>query len=127
VFWRYCLAFGFAFVALITVAAVGFFLSSFAENSVGPIVATMSIIILFTVLGTLNLPVFDAINPYLFTTHMVTWKELFDEKVNANNEAISGSIQNLPAILHSLLILSVYIIVLISATIFVMKKKDILS
>jgi ABC-2 type transport system permease protein len=127
VFWRYCLAFGFAFVALVTVASVGFFLSSFAENSVGPIVTTMSIIILFTVLGTLNLPVFNAINPYLFTTHMVTWKEFFDEKVNVDNEAISGSIQNLPAIFHSLIILFVYIVVLISATIFVMKKKDILS
>ncbi|HEY2727330.1 MAG TPA: ABC transporter permease subunit [Parafilimonas sp.] len=127
VFWRYCLAFGFAFVALITVASVGFFLSSFAENSIGPIVATMSIIILFTVLGTLNIPVFNAINPYLFTTHMVTWKEFFDEKVNVNNEAIADSIQNMPAIFHSLIILSVYIIVLISATIFIMKKKDILS
>src|SRR4051812_6722400 len=57
VFWRYCCAFCFAYVSLITVAALGFFLSSFAENSIGPIVTTMSIIILFTVLGTLNLPV----------------------------------------------------------------------
>jgi ABC-2 type transport system permease protein len=58
---------------------------------------------------------------------MVIWKEFFDEKVNANNEAIAGSIQDLPAIIHSLIILGVYIIVLISATIFVMRKKDILS
>jgi ABC-2 type transport system permease protein len=127
VFWRYCCAFGFAFVALVTVAAVGFFLSAFAENSIGPIVATMSIIILFTVLGTLNLPVFNAINPYLFTTHMVIWKEFFDEKVNANNEAITGTIQDLPQIIHSLIILIIYIIALISATIWVMRKKDILS
>lgn len=127
VFWRYCCAFCFAFVALITVASVGFFLSAFAENSIGPIVATMSIIILFTVLGTLNLPVFQIINPYLFTTHMVIWKEFFDEKVNGNNEAIAGTIQDLPQIMHSLLILSAYIFVLVSATIWVMKKKDILS
>jgi len=127
VFWRYCCAFGFAFIALITVAAVGFFLSAFAENSIGPIVATMSIIILFTVLGTLNLPVFQTINPYLFTTHMVIWKEFFDEKVNANNEAIAGSIQDMPQIIHSLIILSIYIIGLVSATVFVMRKKDILS
>jgi len=127
VFWRYCCAFGFAFVSLVTVASIGFFLSAFAENSIGPIVATMSIIILFTVLGTLNIPVFNAINPYLFTTHMVIWKEFFDEKVNANNEAIAGTIQDMPAIIHSLLVLSVYIVALISATIFVMRKKDILS
>jgi len=127
VFWRYCCAFCFAFVALITVAALGFFLSAFAENSIGPIVATMSLIILFTVLGTLNIPVFQAINPYLFTTHMVIWKEFFDEKVNANNEAIVGTIQDLPQIIHSLIILSIYIIGLIGATVWVMRKKDILS
>ena len=127
VFWRYCCAFGFAFISLVTVAALGFFLSAFADNSIGPIVTTMSIIILFTVLSTLNLPVFDALNPYLFTTQMVIWKEFFDEKVTANNEVIAGSIQDLPAIFHSLIVLSVYIIVLISATVFVMRRKDILS
>ncbi len=78
VFWRYCCAFGFAFIALVTVASVGLFFSALAENSIGPIVATMSLIILFTVLGTLNLPVFYKINPYLFTTHMTMWKEFFD-------------------------------------------------
>jgi ABC-2 type transport system permease protein len=56
IFWRYCCAFGFAFISLVTVAALGFFLSALADNSIGPIVATMSIIILFTVLSTLNLP-----------------------------------------------------------------------
>ena len=126
VFWRYCCAFGFAFVSLMTVASIGFFLSAFAENSIGPIVATMSIIILFTVLGSLNIPMFDAINPYLFTTHMVMWKEFFDEKVTSNNEAIAGTIQDLPVIFHSLLVLGTYIIVMIGATIFVMNKKDIL-
>jgi ABC-2 type transport system permease protein len=127
IFWRYGCAFCFAYVALITVASLGFFLSSFAENSIGPIVTTMSIIILFTVLGTLNLHVFDAINPYLFTSRMIVWKEFLDEKVNANNEAIAGTVQNLPVIIHSFLILFGYIIVLISATIFIMRKKDILS
>jgi len=127
IFWRYCCAFGFAFISLVTVAALGFFLSALADNSIGPIVATMSIIILFTVLSTLNLPVFDALNPYLFTTQMVIWKEFFDEKVTANNEVIIGSIQDLPAIIHALIVLSVYIIVLISATVFIMRRKDILS
>ncbi len=127
IFWRYICAFCFAYVSLVTVAALGFFLSSLADNSIGPIVATMSIIILFTVLGTLNIPVYKAINPYLFTTHMVVWKDFFDEKVNANNEAIAGTIENLPSIIHSLLVLAVYIITLMGATLWVVRKKDILS
>jgi ABC-2 type transport system permease protein len=127
VFWRYCLAFCYAFAALVTVAAVGFFLSVFAENSIGPIVATMSIIVFFTVIGALDLPVFRVITPYLFTTHMVTWKEFFDEKVNADNEAIAGSIQNLPQIFHSLIILVAHIIVLLSASVWFTNKRDVLS
>lgn len=127
VFWRYGCAFCFAFLALITVASLGFFLSAFAENSIGPIITTMSIIVLFTVLGTLNLHVFQVISPYLFTTNMTTWKAFFDEKVNANNEAIAGTIEDHAQIIHSTIVLCAYVIVLLSATIWVMKKKDILS
>lgn len=127
VFWRYCGAFGFAAVSLITVAALGFFLSTFADNSIGPIATTMSIIIFCTILGTLNLPVFSLIQPYLFTTHMINWKEFFDEKVNVDNEAIIGSIQNPQKIIDSLVILGAHIIGLLSASVWVMKKKDILS
>lgn len=127
VFWRYCCAFAFAFISLLTVAALGFFLSVFAENSIGPIVTTMSIIVFFTVLGTLDLPVFRHFTPYLFTTHMITWKEFFDEKVDANNQAIIGSIQNLPQVFNSLLVLSIHIGLFLSAALYVMKKKDILS
>src|SRR4051812_19114942 len=94
VFWRYAGAFGFAALAMTTVAALGFFLSLFAENSIGPIVATISVIIVTTVLSTMSIPLFNAIKPYLFTTHMVTWKEFFDEKVDVNNVAIKGTIQN---------------------------------
>jgi len=127
VFWRYCLAFCYAFVALITVASVGFFISVFAEDSIGPIVITMSIIIFFTVVGALDLPVFHTITPYMFTTHMVTWKEFFHEKVNADNEAVPGSIQNLPEVFHSLTILLVHIIVLLAASVWFTNRRDVLS
>ena len=127
VFWRYCCAFAFAYIALLTVASLGFFLSVFAENSIGPIVTTMSVIVFFTVLGTLDLPVFRHITPYLFTTHMITWKEFFDEKVDANNQAIIGSIQNLPQIFNSLLVLAVHIVLFLGGALFAMKRKDVLS
>jgi ABC-2 type transport system permease protein len=55
IFWRYLCAFGFAAIALITVSSLGFFFSIFAENSLGPIVATMSVIIVFTILTTLDI------------------------------------------------------------------------
>jgi ABC-2 type transport system permease protein len=127
IFWRYLAAFCFAALAMTTVASIGFFLSIFAENSIGPIVATMSIIIVFTILSTLDIPIFNIIKPYLFTTHMVTWREFFDLKVNAQNVTITGSVANWKAILNSAIVLMVHIIGLVYASIVVLRKKDILS
>ncbi|MBC7722422.1 MAG: ABC transporter permease subunit, partial [Pedobacter sp.] len=110
VFWRYVGAFGFAAISMLTVAALGFLLSVFAENSIGPIVATMSVIIFFTILSTLNIPVFNTIKPFLFTTHMNDWKEFFDMKVTANNESIIGSILKPEKIINSALILIIHIV-----------------
>lgn len=127
VFWRYVCAFGFAAIAMITVAALGFLFSVFAENSIGPIVATMSVIIFFTILSTLNIPVFNAIKPYLFTTHMIGWKEFFDIKVNSSNEAIIGSIQRPARILESAGILVLHIFIFFGLAVWLFRKKDILS
>lgn len=127
VFWRYVWAFGFAALAMTTVASLGFFFSLFAENSIGPIVATMSVIIFFTILSTLNIPVFNTIKPFLFTTHMIGWKEFFDIKVNEANEAIVGSIQNPQKIMQSAIVLVLHIIGFVTASILVFRKKDILS
>jgi ABC-2 type transport system permease protein len=127
VFWRYAGAFCFAALAMVTVAALGFFLSFFAENSIGPIVATMSVIIVFTILSTMNIPIFNVIKPYLFTTHMITWKEFFDFKVNDANEAIIGSIQYPEKIIRSSVVLLVHIVGFAGAAILLFRKKDILS
>lgn len=127
VFWRYIGAFIFAALAMTTVAALGFFLSVFAENSIGPIVATMSVIIFLTILSTMNIPIFNIVKPYLFTTHMISWKEFFDIQVTESNEAILGSIQNKDRILHSAMVLIIHIIVFVSAAIVIFRKKDILS
>jgi len=127
VFWRYGYAFCFAFLAMLTVNALGFFLSNFAENSIGPIVATMSIIIVFTILSTMTIPLFQKIQPYLFTTHMVTWKEFFDEKVNDQNAVIAGSLQNPGKVLDSVVMLLLHIVLLVTISVVVFKKKDVLS
>ena len=39
----------------------------------------MSIIILFTIIGTLDVSIFDTIRPYLFTKHMASWRSFFED------------------------------------------------
>jgi ABC-2 type transport system permease protein len=128
VFWRYMAAFVYAAIALTTVSALAFLLSVFAENSIGPIIATMSIVIVFTILSEMNIPIYDrTIKPYLFTTHMVAWKGFFYVKATDEGTTINGSIENLPAILKSMFILIMYIFLFVSTAILVFRKKDILS
>ncbi|MEY4335171.1 MAG: hypothetical protein RLZZ45_90 [Bacteroidota bacterium] len=127
VMWRYLAAFVFAAIALLTVSALSFFLSLFAENSIGPIMATMSIIIVFTILNTLDLPIFSSLKPFLFTSHMLGWKGFFDVTVNENNEQIIGSIENLRAVLYSAGILFLHIVGFLVASILIFRKKDIMS
>lgn len=127
VLWRYVGAFIFASFSLLTVTSLGFLMSSIANNSIGPIVGTMSAIVFFTILSTLNIPLFSVIKPYLFTTHMNNWKEFFDIRLNENNEAIAGSVLNLSKIKTSLVVLSAHIFLFVTASILITKKKDILS
>ncbi|HEV7781720.1 MAG TPA: ABC transporter permease subunit [Chitinophagaceae bacterium] len=128
VLWRYVAAFGYAAVALTTIAALAFLLSVFAENSIGPIIATMSIVIVFTILSEFNIPLYDEnVKPYLFTTHMVAWKGFFYVQADAENRTIDGSIQNLPAIMRSLAILLIYITGFVGTAIWVFRRKDILT
>lgn len=128
VMWRYLAAFAYATLALTTVAALAFLLSVFAENSIGPIVSTISIVIVFTILSEMQIPLYDrTIKPFLFTSHMLAWKGFFYSKMNEGGSSVPGTIENIRAIGKSALILILYIGGFVSAAIFVFNKKDILS
>ena len=124
VLWRYMAAFGYAAVALSTVAALAFLLSVLAENSIGPIVATISIVIILTILSEMKIPMYDdTVKPYLFTSHMLAWKGFFYSKATEEGRSITGSIENLPAIMRSLAILLIYIVLFVTSAIFILKEK----
>jgi ABC-2 type transport system permease protein len=128
VLWRYFATFAFASLALILVASLSLLLSALSENSIGPIVATVCIIIVCTLISEMQIPLYDKyLKPYLFTTYMLGWKGFFYIGVDADGQAIRGSLQNLPAILKSIAALTVYTIGFVSAAIIVFRKKDILS
>lgn len=115
VLWRYVAAYGFAALSMITVAAVAFLFSVFADNSIGPIVAAMSVVIVMTILTTMDVPIFNLLKPYLFTNHMLNWKGFFDNPVDYREVAKSASI------------LLLHIVLFVSAAVWFFRKKDILS
>ncbi len=128
IMWRYFCAFGFAFVAMLVVAAIALLLSVLSENSIGPIVATVGIVILFTLVSEMEIPIYQKyIKPYLFTTYMLGWKGFFYINATEDGTTIKGSIEYLPAILKSLYALLAYVVGLVGLSVYIFKKKDILS
>lgn len=115
ILWRFGLAFCVAYLSLLTVATLSICLSAFAENSIGPIVSTMAIIIVFTIIGSLDVSVFDTIKPYLFTTHMASWRSFFENPVPFDD------------IMNSIVILVTHIVLLVGITLFKFNRKDITS
>ena len=106
IMWRYFAAFGYATVALTVIAALSLFLSIFAENSIGPIIATVCIVIVCTIISNISVPIIDRnVKPFLFTSYLVGWKGFFYIATNADGVPIKGSLENWPAIRKSLFIL----------------------
>jgi ABC-2 type transport system permease protein len=128
VMWRYVAAFAYALVALTVIGSLSLLLSIFAENSIGPIVATVCIVIVFTVVSNINLPLVEQkIKPWLFSTYLVGWKGFFYIGTDQDGMPVKGSIENFPAIRNSLYILLAHIVVFLSASVIIFKRKDILS
>jgi ABC-2 type transport system permease protein len=127
VLWRYGAAFIFAGLGLITVAALAFMFSVFADNSVGPIVATVCVIIIFTILTQLQIPFYDeTIKPYLFTTHMLGWKGFFYVRGH-EGVTVERSIEHFSQIIKSAFILIGYTVVFLAIAFWYFNKKNILS
>jgi len=113
--WRFIAAFGFGFLSMATVAALSIFLSAMASNSLGPILSTMAIVMIFTLMSTLNLGFFKAVEPYLFTTYLVAWQDLFYFDIDYNK------------VLADAAILTGHIVLFYSLTVIYFKRKDILT
>jgi len=78
---RMFLAFTAAVWSMMVVASLAFLFSTLAENSIGPIIGTMAVVIVFLVLGNFPFDFFRMLSPYLFTTYMVFWQKFFDNPI----------------------------------------------
>jgi ABC-2 type transport system permease protein len=113
--WRFLCAFVIAFLSLSVINTFGFMLSTFAENSITPIISTMAIVVIFTIIGTFDIPLFDLIKPWLFTTHTIIWRNLFDQPIDTE------------LIRDSVMILIFHIALFLGISYWHFTRKDILS
>ena len=84
IWWRFFVAFGYGVISMWVVAALAFLFSSMSANSLLPIVSSMSVLILFTILSNFSLGIFEVIKPFLFTSYLSGWQLFFDNPVDWN-------------------------------------------
>ncbi len=115
IMWRFILAFLYGFLGMVSIAALSLLLSSMANNSLGPILSTMAIIILFTMISTFDFSFFSYIRPFLLTSYLDSWQLLFAFEVN------------LKAIYFDAMVLLLHVFLFYIITVYYFKRKDILS
>lgn len=115
VLWRFLLAYLFAFLSMSVITALAFLFSSLVENAIGPIVATMAVVIVFLILANLDFGFLKYLKPYLFTNYMTTWNTLFDNPVDFSE------------FIKACRILALHVAGLYGVTWFLFRKRDILT
>lgn len=115
ILWRFFLAYSFAILSMMVVASLAILFSSLVENAIGPIVATMALIIIFIILSAFDVEILRDLKPYLFTSYMMNWRDFFEDPINFTE------------VMKSVFVLTSHIIVFFAVTSFIFNKKDILS
>jgi ABC-2 type transport system permease protein len=79
--WRLSLAFMLAIWSMWCVASLALLFSSLVENSIGPIIGSMAVIIVFLVISNIPVSLFAAAKPFLFTTYFNVWQHAMEQPI----------------------------------------------
>ena len=113
--WHLLLAYGLSMVAMGTVASLAFLLGTFVENPIGPIVGAMALVVVLLAVSSLPMDLFDALRPWLFTSHFDIWQLALEDPVPW------------ALVLKSLAVLLCYISLFTGGAFLVFCRRDILS
>ena len=113
--YHFLIAYFLATLAMIVVSSLCFLFSTFTDNSIGPIIATMAIIIASLIIISLPFEFFQSIRPYLFVNYFDAWQKVFDDPIPWRD------------IVFNSLIMMAFIIAFFSTALLYFERKDILS
>lgn len=113
--YHFLIAYGLATLAMFVVSSLCFLFSALTNNSIGPIIATMAVIIISIIIISLPFELFQAIRPYLFVHYFDAWQKVFDDPIPWDT------------IRTNITIMTGFIAVFFITTVIYFSRKDILS
>tara|TARA_B100001029_G_C14979141_1_gene404904 strand:- start:128 stop:964 length:837 start_codon:yes stop_codon:yes gene_type:complete len=81
ILWRFALAFIISNINMITISSLCFLFSTISNNSVTPIISTISIVFIGTAISFIPIELFEKINPYIFTGYIDLFLTAFYDPV----------------------------------------------
>ncbi|NLO27785.1 MAG: ABC transporter permease subunit [Actinobacteria bacterium] len=111
--WLIFLSYVFVWFGMVAVVSVSVALSTLTDSGLTAMAAGLALVIVMIILG--SLPVFDFLQPYLFTTHFDAWTNLFNSPIDW------GPIRD------ALINFAVWIIGMTGIAYLIFRRKDILS
>jgi len=102
------LAFLAAVWSMTVIASIAFLFSTLVENSSGPIIGSMAVVIVFFVIGNLPFTFFRTIQPYLFTTYLAFWQDFLVDPVPWGEVAKSATVLGIHNVALFLVAFAVY-------------------
>lgn len=79
---RFAIAYVFYFLVLLTVASLALLFSVLYDNSIKAILVTLSVILILYFISSLEIPFFDDVKPFLFTSYFSKWSHFFGAAIN---------------------------------------------
>ncbi len=113
--YLFLMAYGLATLAMFVVSSLCFLFSAFTDNPIGPIIATMAVIIVSIIIISLPFDLFQSVRPYLFVNYFDAWQKVFDDPVPWD------------IIRMNIIILAGFMITFFLAAVVYFSRKDILS
>jgi len=115
ILWRFGLGYLHILFSMTLVYSLTFLFSSFVENAIGPMIATMAILIVFLIVAQLPLDLAQQLKPYLFTNYFMDWNLYFSYSIDW------------VAQLESMAFLTAHSVLFLIITITIFLRKDILT
>ncbi len=112
---RFGLSFLFAIIMMLAVALLCFMLSTMVNNSIGPIIGGIAVIVVGLAISNIPIEFFETIRPYIFTNYFDLWQMPFRDPMPWD------------AIRQSFLVMGSYSAIFICVSYLVFLRKDILS
>jgi len=110
---RFAIAYVYYAIVLITVASFSLLFSVIFDNSLKAIMVTVSVILSLLFISNLDIPVFENVKPFLFTTYFSTWSRFFMANIHWMNFAFD------------IIVLSIHILLFYVLAVVLFNKKEI--